>query len=154
MQSYIRHENLKRYRNLLMATSDETVRSQLFKLIAEEERKQFLVQLADRQQKIKPCSSICLLCDLTAKFASFVGVGENVYVKPSSVEIADLLVSQNGRALERALCVRCDEYWDENASILPERARTVEMSRMQRSTERYRLAPAKYRFAGRAPTIS
>ena len=49
MQSYIRRENLKRYRNLLMATSDETVRSQLFKLIAEEERKQFLQQISEQQ---------------------------------------------------------------------------------------------------------
>ena len=42
MQSFIRRENLKRYRNLLVVTSDEAVRSQLFKLIAEEERRQFL----------------------------------------------------------------------------------------------------------------
>ncbi len=49
MQSYIQRENLKRYRNLLMVTSDETVRSQLFQLIAEEERKQFLQQISEQQ---------------------------------------------------------------------------------------------------------
>jgi hypothetical protein len=49
MQSYIRRENLKRYRNLLMVTSDEAVRSQLFKLIAEEERKKFLQQISEQQ---------------------------------------------------------------------------------------------------------
>jgi hypothetical protein len=45
MQSFIRRENLKRYRNLLVATSDEAVCSQLFKLIAEEERKRFLQRI-------------------------------------------------------------------------------------------------------------
>ena len=38
----MRHENLTRYRNLLVKTADETQRSQLFKLIAEEERRQIL----------------------------------------------------------------------------------------------------------------
>jgi hypothetical protein len=52
MQSYIRRENLKRYRNLLMGTSDETVRSQLFKLIAEEERKQFLQRISEQQSTV------------------------------------------------------------------------------------------------------
>jgi rubrerythrin len=42
MYSFIRPENLRRYRNLLMRTSDETVRSQLFNLIAEEERQQLM----------------------------------------------------------------------------------------------------------------
>ena len=42
MQSFIQHENLARYRSLLVTTADETVRSQLFKLIAEEERQQIL----------------------------------------------------------------------------------------------------------------
>ena len=36
------HENLAHYRSLLVTTADETVRSQLFKLIAEEERQQIL----------------------------------------------------------------------------------------------------------------
>ena len=49
MQSFIRRENLKRYRNLLVATSDEAVRSQLFKLIAEEERKRFLQRISEQQ---------------------------------------------------------------------------------------------------------
>ena len=42
MQSFIQHENLAHYRSLLVMTADETVRSQLFKLIAEEERQQIL----------------------------------------------------------------------------------------------------------------
>jgi len=42
MHSFIRRENLRRYRGLLVKTTDETVRSQLFKLIAEEERRQIL----------------------------------------------------------------------------------------------------------------
>ena len=42
MQSFIQHENLAHYRSLLVTTADETVRSQLFKLIAEEERQQIL----------------------------------------------------------------------------------------------------------------
>ena len=42
MHSFIRRENLRRYRGLLVKTTDETVRSQLFKLIAQEERRQIL----------------------------------------------------------------------------------------------------------------
>jgi hypothetical protein len=49
MHSFIRRENLKRYRNLLVVTSDESVRGQLFKLIAEEERRQFLESASDHQ---------------------------------------------------------------------------------------------------------
>ena len=49
MHSFIRHENLKRYRNLLVVTSDESVRGQLFKLIAEEEQRQFLQRVSDQQ---------------------------------------------------------------------------------------------------------
>ena len=49
MHSFIRRENLKRYRNLLVVTSDESVRGQLFKLIAEEERRQFLQRVSDQQ---------------------------------------------------------------------------------------------------------
>ena len=52
MHSFIRRENLKRYRNLLMATSDEAVRSQLFKLISEEERRQFLQRISDQQSTL------------------------------------------------------------------------------------------------------
>lgn len=47
MYPFIRRENLKRYRNLLMVTSNETVRNQLFKLIAEEERRQFLERISE-----------------------------------------------------------------------------------------------------------
>jgi|GEM_PF-1572233 len=42
MHSFIRRANLKRYRGLLVKTTDETVRSRLFKLIAQEERRQIL----------------------------------------------------------------------------------------------------------------
>jgi len=49
MDSFNRRENLKRYRNLLLATSDEAVRSQLFKLIAEIERRRFLECISDQQ---------------------------------------------------------------------------------------------------------
>jgi hypothetical protein len=49
VQSFIRRENLRRYRTLLTKTPDETVRSQLFKLIAEEERRQFLQRISDRE---------------------------------------------------------------------------------------------------------
>jgi hypothetical protein len=49
VQSFIRRENLRRYRALLTKTPDETVRSQLFKLIAEEERRQFLQRISDRE---------------------------------------------------------------------------------------------------------
>jgi hypothetical protein len=45
MHSLIRHEGLKHYRGLLVKTPDETLRSQLFKLIAEEERRQILQEL-------------------------------------------------------------------------------------------------------------
>ncbi len=56
MHSFIRRENLKRYRNLLMATSDEAVRSQLFKLISEEERRQFLQRISDQQSTVDTVS--------------------------------------------------------------------------------------------------
>ena len=49
MHSFIRRENLKRYRNLLMVTADEAVRSRLFKLIADEERRRFLRRISDQQ---------------------------------------------------------------------------------------------------------
>lgn len=49
MHSFIRRENLKRYRNLLTMTSDEEVRGQLCKLIAEEERRQFFQRILEQQ---------------------------------------------------------------------------------------------------------
>jgi len=52
MYSFIQRENLRRYRNLLMRTSDETVRSQLFKLIAEEERQQLMQQISEQQSTV------------------------------------------------------------------------------------------------------
>ena len=52
MYDFIRPENLRRYRNLLMRTSDETVRSQLFKLIAEEERQQLMQQILEQQSTV------------------------------------------------------------------------------------------------------
>ena len=42
MQNFVRRENLRRFRKLLAKTTDETVRSRLFKLIAKEERRQIL----------------------------------------------------------------------------------------------------------------
>jgi hypothetical protein len=42
MQNFVRRENLRRFRKLLAKTTDEAVRSRLFKLIAEEERRQIL----------------------------------------------------------------------------------------------------------------
>ena len=42
MSTFTPHEHLRRYRKLLIRTSDETVRSQLLKLIADEERQQIL----------------------------------------------------------------------------------------------------------------
>jgi hypothetical protein len=52
MHSFVRRENLRRYRNLLMRTSDETVRSRLFKLIAEEERQQLMQQISEQQSTV------------------------------------------------------------------------------------------------------
>ena len=49
MHSFVRRENLRRYRDLLMRTSDETVRSQLFKPIAEEERQELMQQISEQQ---------------------------------------------------------------------------------------------------------
>ena len=42
MSSFIPREHLRRYRKLLIRTPDETLRSQLLKLIADEERQQIL----------------------------------------------------------------------------------------------------------------
>jgi rubrerythrin len=52
LHSFIQRENLKRYRNLLQTTSDEAVRSQLFKLIAEEERRQFAQRILEQQSTV------------------------------------------------------------------------------------------------------
>jgi len=51
MQAFIRRENLRRYRNLLTKTPDETVRTQLFKLIAEEERRQILQLISEPESE-------------------------------------------------------------------------------------------------------
>jgi hypothetical protein len=52
LHSFIQRENLKRYRNLLQTTSDEAVRTQLFKLIAEEERQQLMQQISEQQSTL------------------------------------------------------------------------------------------------------
>ena len=49
MRTFIRRDNLKRYRSLLTKTRDETVRNQLFKLIAKEERRQILRLISERE---------------------------------------------------------------------------------------------------------
>ena len=53
MQAFIRRKNLRRYRNLLAKTPDETVRSQLFKLIAKEERRQILQLISEPESETK-----------------------------------------------------------------------------------------------------
>jgi hypothetical protein len=40
---------LRRYRDLLVATSDDMLRNQLFRLIAEQERRELLRQIAEQQ---------------------------------------------------------------------------------------------------------
>ena len=60
MDSFIRRENLKRYRKLLLATSDEAVRGQLFKLIAEEERRRFLQRISDQQSIVDIASEAAI----------------------------------------------------------------------------------------------
>jgi hypothetical protein len=62
MYSYVWRENLKRYRNLLLTTSDETVRSQLFKLIAEEERRQLLQRISKAQWTSDNATKIIHVC--------------------------------------------------------------------------------------------
>jgi hypothetical protein len=52
LHSFIQRENLKRYRNLLQTTSDEAVRSQLFKLIAEEERRLLAQRIFEQQSTV------------------------------------------------------------------------------------------------------
>lgn len=41
--------DLRRYRDLLIATSDDMLRNQLFRLIAEQERRELLQQIAEAQ---------------------------------------------------------------------------------------------------------
>ena len=48
MNSAERNE-LRRYRDLLIATSDDMLRNQLFRLIAEQERQQLLRQISEQQ---------------------------------------------------------------------------------------------------------
>jgi hypothetical protein len=52
LHTFIQRENLKRYRDLLQTTSDETVRSQLFKLIAEAERRLFFQLISEQQPTV------------------------------------------------------------------------------------------------------
>jgi hypothetical protein len=40
---------LRRYRDLLVATSDDMLRNQLFRLIAEQERRELLRQISEQQ---------------------------------------------------------------------------------------------------------
>jgi hypothetical protein len=49
MNSSAERNDLRRYRDLLIATSDDMLRNQLFRLIAERERQQLLQQIADAQ---------------------------------------------------------------------------------------------------------
>lgn len=48
MNSVERNE-LRRYRALLVATSDDMLRNQLFRLIAEQERRELLRQISEQQ---------------------------------------------------------------------------------------------------------
>ena len=48
MNSAERNE-LRRYRDLLVATSDDMLRNQLFRLIAEQERRELLQQILEQQ---------------------------------------------------------------------------------------------------------
>ena len=41
--------DLRRYRDLLIATSDDMLRNQLFRLIAEQERRELLQQIAEQE---------------------------------------------------------------------------------------------------------
>ena len=49
MNAFVRRENLRRYRNLLIATSDDMLRNQLCRLIAEQERQELLEQISEQQ---------------------------------------------------------------------------------------------------------
>ena len=49
MTSSAERNNLRRYRDLLIATSDDMLRNQLFRLIAEQERRELMQQIAEAQ---------------------------------------------------------------------------------------------------------
>ncbi len=49
MNTFTGRDSLRHYRDLLIATSDDMLRSQLFRLIAEQERQELLQQIADQQ---------------------------------------------------------------------------------------------------------
>ena len=48
MDSFVRRENLRRWRNLLATASDDVLRNRLCRLIAEAEREQLLQQIAEQ----------------------------------------------------------------------------------------------------------
>lgn len=48
MNSFVRRENLRRWRNLLATASDDVLRNRLCRLIAEEEREQLLQLIAEQ----------------------------------------------------------------------------------------------------------
>jgi hypothetical protein len=50
MTSSAERGDLRRYRDLLIATSDDILRNQLFRLIAEQERQQLLQQISEQQR--------------------------------------------------------------------------------------------------------
>ena len=49
MNSSAERSELRRYRDLLIATSDDMLRNQLFRLIAERERRELLAWIAEAQ---------------------------------------------------------------------------------------------------------
>ena len=49
MNSFAARDDLRRYRDLLIATSDDMLRNHLFRLIAEQERRELLQQIAEQQ---------------------------------------------------------------------------------------------------------
>ena len=49
MSSSAERNDLRRYRDLLIATSDDMLRNHLFRLIAEQERRELLQQIAEQQ---------------------------------------------------------------------------------------------------------
>ena len=49
MNSFAGRDDLRRYRDLLITTSDDMLRNQLFRLIADQERQELLQQIADQQ---------------------------------------------------------------------------------------------------------
>ena len=48
MNTFVRRENLRRWRNLLATASDDVLRNRLRRLIAEAEREQLLQQIAEQ----------------------------------------------------------------------------------------------------------